>query len=292
MSKERIIKKLLEENVEPGVKYHSQLPAEISQWYVYTRNSGHRILCVLKKNIKADMAEADYQERLVSAPVKTVLRGYAIRDSFVIVDSEYDPATGFVAEPEDREFDETMANPKYTLSVGQLYLPGTTSWPEAAEYNYFSGNHELRFFVKNPSRYISEVISKMPVQLGLFTQGDIILLVYKFTDYKKHLVPVHGYSPFSIHLVPENMRAIPVMPAGDEHEEALKIHLVDADTGILKAARTVHLSPGVSAALCNAIIEQGSRPLPDDYNERLQKLDSAYPDNDSLLNHCIEKCTG
>ncbi|HPS58774.1 MAG TPA: hypothetical protein PK514_11775 [Spirochaetota bacterium] len=292
MSKEKIIKQLLEENVEPGIKYHSSLPPDISPWYVYTMKSGHRVLCVPEKSIQADMTEADYGNSLVSAPVKTVLRGYTVRDGFVIVDCEYSADTGFAAEQEDREFDPGKINTKYILKVGELYLPGATSWPEAAEYNYFSGNHELRFFVKNPTRYITEVMGKMPVQLGLFTQDDIILLIYRFTDYKKHLVPVHGYSPFSIHLVPENMRTLPEMPDGDEHEEMLRIHLVDADTGILKAARTVHLSPGFSAALCLAIIEQEKKPLTADYNERLQKIDGMYPVNDTLMNHCKEKCSG
>jgi len=292
MSKEQIIKKLLEENVETGIKYPSPLPADISPWYVYTGKSGHRILCVLNNNLSANMTEADYENRLVSAPVKTVLRGYTIQNGFVIVDCEYDAVAGFAAEPEDREFNSNTVNTKYILTAGQLYHPGMTSWPEAVEYNYFSNNHELRFFLKNPNRYVTEIIRKMPVQLGLFTQDDIILLVYKFIDYKKQLIPIHGYSPFSIHLVPDNMRTLPEVPAGTEHEELLHIHLIDADTGILKAMRTVILSAEFSAALCSAIIEQSSKPLTDDYNERLQMIDSRFPDNDSLMNHCKTKCAG
>jgi len=292
MSKEQIIKKLLEENVEPGIKYHSTLPGDISPWYVYTRNSGHRILCVLRKNLLSGMAEADYQDRLVSAPVKTVLRGYAIQDGFVIIDSDYNADTGFVTEPEDREFDKDVVNTKYILSVGELYHPGMDSWPEAVEYNYFSNNHELRFFLKNPSRYVTEVIRKMPVQLGLFTQDDIILIVYKFTDFKKHLIPVHGYSPFSIHLVPDNLRTIPEMHADMGQEETLRIHLIDADTGILKAARSVILSSEFSSALCSAIIAQNNKPLTADYNERLKVIDTMFPDNEILMNHCKITCAG
>ncbi len=173
-----------------------------------------------------------------------------------------------------------------------MYLPGVTSWPEAVEYNYFSGNHELRFLLNNPIKYITEVIRKMPVQLGLFTQDDIILLVYKFTDYKKQMIPVHGYSPFSIHLVPDNMRTVPQLPSDTAHEEQLRIHLVDASTGILRAARTVSFSNDFSVALCSAIIDQGGRPLPADYNERLQRIDSVYPDTESLMNQCKVRCTG
>lgn len=291
MSKETIIQKLLDENVDPSVKYHSLLPGDISPWYVYTRSSGHRVLCVLKKSLSENMTEADYRDRLVSAPVKTVLRGYSARDGFVIVDAEYGDS-GFATEKEDVEFEPAGMNVKHSLVVGQPYLQGTDTWPEAVEYNYFSCSHELRFFLANPTRYITEVIGKMPVQLGLFTQDDIILLVYKFTDYKKHMIPVHGYSPFSIHLVPENMRTIPALSPDPDHEEVLMIHLVDAATGILRAARRILLSPGFSAALCSSIARQAANPMPDDYSGLLQKIDGMYVDTESLLNNCIEKCTG
>ncbi len=292
MSKEHIIKKLLEENVEPNIKYHTPLPDDISPWYVYTRNSGYRVLCVLRKDILNDMTESDYRDRLMSAPVKTVLRGYAIQNGFVVIDSEYNSETGFVTEPEDREFDADLESTKYALTVGELYHPGMTSWPEAVEYNYFKDNHELRFILKSPSRYVIEVIRKMPVQLGLFTEDDIILLVYKFTDYKRHLVPVNGYSPFSIHLVPDNLRTIPVMPADIDFKAQLHIHLIDADTGILLAARTLILSAEFTAALCSAIIDQSCKPSASDYNERLLELDGRHPDNESLMNNCKIKTAG
>lgn len=292
MSKEEMIKKLLEEKVEPGVKYHSSLPGDIAPWYVYTRSSGHRILSVLRESLSENMIESDYREKLVSAPVKTVLRGYTIENGFVIIDSEYITGTGFASEIDDREFEEFQESAKHVLSVGELYHPGVTDWPEAVEYNYFKNNHELRFILKNPLRYTAEVLRKMPVQLGLFVQDEIILLVYKFTDFKKQLIPVHGYSPFSIHHVPENLRTIPVMPDDMEHEENLYIHLIDAETGILKGARTVKLSSEFTAVLVNAIIEQNSKPLPDDYNDRLLEIDRRYPDNEILMGHCRIKCAG
>ena len=292
MSKEQIIKKLLAENVEPGIKYHSPLPGDITPWYVYTRNSGHRILCVLKNSLKENMTEADYENKLLSAPVKTVLRGYTMKDDFVIVDFDSNSDTGFCTETEDREFEADIETAKYALSVGELYHPGITNWPEAVEYNYFSNNHELRFFLKNPSKYEVEVIRKMPVQLGLFTEDDIILLVYKFTDYKKHIIPVHGYSPFSIHLVPDNLRTVPDISADTEHQELLHIHLIDADTGILKGARSVTLSSDFTAALSTAIINQSNKPLTSDYNERLLEIDSRYPDNESLMEICNIKSAG
>ncbi len=292
MSKEQIIQKLLEEKVEPGVKYHTPLPGDISQWYVYTGRSGHRILCVLNRDLPSEMTQQDYEERLMSAPVKTVLRGYTIRDGFIIVDAVYDELSGFITETEDREFSEIASNQKYTLTVVEPYLPGVTNWPEAVEYNYFSNNHELRFFLKNPTRYVTEVIRKIPLQLGFFLEDDIIFFVYRFTDYKRQMVPVNGYSPFSIHLVPDNLRTVPEVPSDTEQEDLLRIHLIDAGTGILKAARTVTLSGEFSASLRKAIIEQNGRPLADDYNQRIQRVENRYPGNDRLMDHCLMQCPG
>ena len=292
MSKDKIIKKLLSENIKTDVKYHSPLPEEIKQWYVYTAKSGHRILCVIKSDIAGDMTESDYEERLVSVPVKTVLRSYSMEKGFVVIDCEYDPHRGFLPEDEEREFEPDGDNAKHELKVGELYYSGRTEWPEAVEYNYFSGTHELRFILKNPSKYVTEVIRKMPAQLGIFLQGDIILLVYKFTDYKKQLVPVTGYSPFSIHLVPGNLRTLPQLTSDGEHTEELRIHLIDADTGILRAARSITLSAEFTAALCSAIVEQSSTPLSEDYNDRLLEIDKRFPDNEILMEHCNQRCTG
>lgn len=287
MPKEEIINKLIEENIDVSVKYHTPLPGDIAQWYVYTLNSGHRILCVLNKDLDDNMTGIDYEDRLVSLPVKTVLRGYAVKNGFVVIDPDF-----IAGAEDDREFDPDAVNPRFTLSVGELYLTGRTSWPEAVEYNYYRGNHELRFFLKNPSRYVTEVIRKMPVHLGLYLQDDIILFVYKFTDYKKQLIPVHGYSPFSIHMVPEDLRTLPDESEAVDSGALLRVHLVDADTGILRAARSAELSQEFVAALYHAIIAQSRTPLTDDYNERLQELDSRYPDNENLLAHCSVRCAG
>ena len=82
------------------------------------------------------------------------------------------------------------------------------------------------------------------------------------------------------------------MRPGPEAEDTLRIHLVDAGTGILKAARSVILSPEFTGALCSAITSQSKTPLADDYNERLLEIDKRYPDSGSLMEHCIERCAG
>lgn len=81
--------------------YHSDLPNELSPWYLYPYDSGHSILCVLKADWDLHTDKTQLQ---VPVPVKTVLRGYEIRDGFVVVDVPYDETLGLRAPPEDDEF--------------------------------------------------------------------------------------------------------------------------------------------------------------------------------------------
>lgn len=178
------------------------------------------------------------------------------------------------------------------LEIGKLYVSGKTSWPEAMEYNFYGENHELRFFFKNPSNYEIEAIRKMPVQFGLFIRDEMIFLIYKFMDYKKLKPAIDGDCPFSIHLVPADKRSLPELPTTEEERVMLQILLIDADTGILKVIRAVSLSHQFSVALCSAIIEQSKKSMPDNYDAKIQAIYRKYSDTESMMNHCIEKCSG
>jgi hypothetical protein len=81
--------------------YHSDLPNELSTLYLYPYDSGHSILCVLKTDWDLDVDKTQLQ---VPVPVKTVLRGYEIRDSFVVVDVPYDETLGLRAPVQDHEY--------------------------------------------------------------------------------------------------------------------------------------------------------------------------------------------
>ena len=180
----------------------------------------------------------------------------------------------------------------HQLCVGKQYIEGKNIWPEAMEYNFFSGIHELRFFFHSPSAYEVEAIRKMQGQFGLFVMQDLIFLLYRFTDYKRRKVVLEGDCPFSIHRVGEEHRTLPQMPESDRERVLLNIVLVDSDTGVVLALRAVSLSPSFSAALCSAIIAQNSIPYPEDYEERIQAVYAAYPSVDDMMQHCIETCVG
>jgi hypothetical protein len=69
----------------------------------------------------------------------------------------------------------------HKLSVGELYVPGKTSWPEAVEYNYTLAGHELRLFLGRPS--VSEVRAVRLAPLRLVQAGTARILSTWFRSY-------------------------------------------------------------------------------------------------------------
>lgn len=98
-----IIREQLGRYLVEGVRYHSELPAELAAWYVYTSDGGHSIVAVLAATMSG---AADLTRLLVPVPVRSVLRGYELRDGYVVVDLPYDPALGLLTPAEDDEYEE------------------------------------------------------------------------------------------------------------------------------------------------------------------------------------------
>lgn len=68
---------------------------------IYPADSGHSILCVLKKEFRPG---ADLTNSLLPVPVKAVLRKYSIDNGYVVVDLPYDSNFGLEINTEDDEF--------------------------------------------------------------------------------------------------------------------------------------------------------------------------------------------
>src|SRR5262249_55512183 len=66
-------------------QYHSPLPKELEDAYVYTRNEGHNVFGLIE-------GEIDHRNDLWKSckllPVKTALRGYRIHDGWIVVPNE------------------------------------------------------------------------------------------------------------------------------------------------------------------------------------------------------------
>ena len=102
---EEIINKVLGKFNDSAKNYPTALPPELSKWLSYLRENGHSILCLHERNkVQAFEDESAIEDFMLPIPVKTVLRKYAVKDNFVIVDVEYSNEVGLIIPDEDKEF--------------------------------------------------------------------------------------------------------------------------------------------------------------------------------------------
>jgi hypothetical protein len=86
-----------------GKQYHSPLPPELQDWYCYTVDGGHSILCLLEGQFGQQPSSLLWQS-LCPVPVKTVMRGYRQYGNFIVVVADYSKDLGLITDPEDDEF--------------------------------------------------------------------------------------------------------------------------------------------------------------------------------------------
>jgi hypothetical protein len=102
LNRKLIIEQLLGSSLVAGKTYPRPLPEELQQWYCYTIDGGHSVLCALSS---AYAPGADPASFLVPAPVKSVLRaGYSQQDGYIVVDLPYDSQIGLRTAVEDEEY--------------------------------------------------------------------------------------------------------------------------------------------------------------------------------------------
>ena len=90
-----------------GMAYHSKLPADHQDWYVYTVDGGHSILCWLGQHQHMIIADPQNAWKFaVPVPVLSILRnGYAVVEGCIVVRSlKYDGFLGVVVPPGDEEY--------------------------------------------------------------------------------------------------------------------------------------------------------------------------------------------
>ena len=105
MNKQQIIERVLAHVRVAGRRYHSPLPAELAEWYCYTVDGGHSILCLLERDAGEAAASHNLTDHLVPCPVRAVLRaGYRIQRGYVVVDLPSDQELGLLTEAGDDEY--------------------------------------------------------------------------------------------------------------------------------------------------------------------------------------------
>lgn len=139
------------------------------------------------------------------------------------------------------------------VALGKPLFEGRTELPEAIEYNYQSGDHTLLIALKNLHPKEIEAVKEGEAEFGLYCENSIIFLLYRFGA----SVPWSD-SAFSWWNVSKGDRRIPAPQANPAERILLKIILVEAATGIVKAIRVTTLSPAFTEKLHDAIRSQAT----------------------------------
>jgi hypothetical protein len=101
MNAREIIHQILDAYLVAGKTYPRPLPKELQEWYCYTVDGGHSIVCAIKRLYQPNATPDTF---LVPVPVKSVLRGYTEQDGYILVDLPYDSQIGLMTPGEDDEY--------------------------------------------------------------------------------------------------------------------------------------------------------------------------------------------
>ncbi|MBA3633317.1 MAG: hypothetical protein H0W58_11010 [Acidobacteria bacterium] len=134
------------------------------------------------------------------------------------------------------------------VAIGKPLFEERTELPEAIEYNYQAGDHTLLIALKNLHPKEIEAVREGQAEFGLYCENSIIFLLYRFGE-----VLPWSDSAFSWWNVAEEDRRIPAPQTNPAERILLKIILVEAATGIVKAIRVTTLSPAFTEKLHDAI---------------------------------------
>jgi len=131
--------------------------------------------------------------------------------------------------------------------VGQLYAVGRTNWPEGAEYDFCDVEHELRMFFRAP-KAMAHAVSRGKYQFGLVRGPSVFFLMYHFGKAMKW-----SHAPCSWQLACGVRQS--AAPGGIQAamHAPFRVVLVDAETGLVRATRSVTLPPGFASHLVKAL---------------------------------------
>lgn len=163
-----------------------------------------------------------------------------------------------------------------TPLVGEVFDPAYNRYDEGARYAYAGEGHELALFWRGPTQAEVEGFRTQPVETGLFTHGPAAFLLYKIQN-----VCEWSDVAFNVHLVPEAERELPREEPGDRAR--LRMVLVDAEDGVIRARRIVSLDKVMTQALKHVMAEQAAAPFNRlVYDGAVQEVYGRYADSDAL----------
>jgi len=177
----------------------------------------------------------------------------------------------------------------YAYEVGKLYNPNRNVWPEAVQYSFRGGGHELVLFYRRPTASEIQDVRTGKAEFALAVYEDVLFFVSNFGG-----VDHWDDSPFSIHLVPEAERTLPPTELTPETRALLAVILVDASSGIIRAMRQVTLSPAFTAKLYELLRAQAARPFPGQvrYDQQIAHYYRRYNSGQMANMVAVARCMG
>jgi hypothetical protein len=173
----------------------------------------------------------------------------------------------------------TFAAPEFVPkepAVGERWSAEFNRYDEGVRYVYRHGAHELTLFWAAPTAAEIGGLRDAEVEVGLFSHGPAAFLLYKVKN-----VCEWSDASFNVHLVPEGERELPEEAPGDRAR--LKLTLVDAEDGVVRARRILSLDKVMTQALRHAMREQAGAPFNRlIYDAAVQEVHARYKDSDAL----------
>jgi hypothetical protein len=176
----------------------------------------------------------------------------------------------------------------HRLEVGKPYDPARRSFAEGADYNFRSGAHELRIFLRAAARAEVEAVRAGPVEFGFFAEPEGLFLITRFGT----RLPFD--CSYNWHRLSADDRTLP--PPSEETSPELRailtIILVEATNGVVLALRAVTFSPEFTRALHRAIADQVGAPYDRAEHQRWADGMTARLSTDQLWSRCTMRCQG
>jgi hypothetical protein len=174
------------------------------------------------------------------------------------------------------------------LQVGKPYIAGVPSITPRAEYHYRGGCHELLLCFCHPTEDEIAAVRSGDSEFALLIYGLVIFFLYRFEK-------AIGWSdaPYSWHLVPADEQQLPPTLETTGMRALVSVVLVDADHNIVRALRTVALSPEFTRTLHAAIAEQAAGPWnPGDFDAQSRSAYQSWPTTEQMLSRAIARTRG
>ena len=161
--------------------------------------------------------------------------------------------------------------------VGEIYSSKHSEYSEATQYCYYNGVHDLALFWSRPTLKEQNGFLKQPVELALYVEQSILFLLFRIVDTCEWSDVAHN-----IHQLKATEQMIPADAPGSRAR--IQLTLVNADSGVIMAKRSLTIGPAMTQALRHTLQEQLDTPCSrSEYETQVRHIYAKYPDSDAML---------